>query len=190
LEDLHLTWDLNRSRKEIFFNNLKNATKVKGWIEALMDEIHKAGDELDGCNIIGLQLGDPNMKLEVHSVRPARRVGPDGQQRLDWIIEITQQRPAWFDAEAQAANEDEYYKAKGKRRELEPDFRFRGGCTLVMDAETGEVRYAIYKNVMSNHRLERERGFRGSSSNLYATYFADSDTDDVAEPFAMLHRAL
>jgi hypothetical protein len=28
--------------------------------------------------------------VEVHSVRPARRIGPDGQSRADLVIEITQ----------------------------------------------------------------------------------------------------
>ena len=28
--------------------------------------------------------------FEVHSVRPVRRIGPDGQQRTDLVVEITQ----------------------------------------------------------------------------------------------------
>ena len=37
-------------------------------------------------------------KIEVHSVRPTRRQGPDGQTMTDLVIEITQRRRAYLDS--------------------------------------------------------------------------------------------
>lgn len=39
--------------------------------------------------------------LEVHSVRPARRIGPDGQTIEELVIEITQRRRGYYDPETQ-----------------------------------------------------------------------------------------
>ena len=57
--------------------------------------------------------------IEVHSVRPARRIGPDGQSRTDLVVEITQT----------------FYATQGGA--------YRGGCTLLIDLEIGEVRYFV-----------------------------------------------
>ena len=103
--------------------------------------------------------------IEVHSVRPARRVAPDGRARADLVIEITQ------------------------RFQLEPprSGRFRGGCTLLVDLEENEVRYFVRKRVDSAARVEAQLNFQQSlRDELRDTYFAGSLQE--AEPFAMLHR--
>ncbi|HZD04978.1 MAG TPA: hypothetical protein VE173_08665, partial [Longimicrobiales bacterium] len=70
----------------------------------------KAWDDL------GLQPEDGEgrgLPFEVHSVRPARRIGPDGQFLTELVVEITQAR-----------------REPGLRSGT---FRFRGGCTLLFD---------------------------------------------------------
>ena len=39
-----------------------------------------------------------------------------------------------------------------------PDYYFRGGCTLLVDAETGKVRYSI-KKPLDDARKERQRRY-------------------------------
>ena len=78
---------------------------------------------------IGDQAGELR-KIEVHSVRPVRRVGPDGNIRSDLVVEITQTfRPTQC-----------------------PGARFRGGCTLLIDLATAEVRYMVRKKVEESGR--------------------------------------
>jgi hypothetical protein len=139
--------------------------------------------------------------LEVHSARPARRIGPDGQTRTELVVEMTQRRRGYYDPEKQK-------KADGGTSGLpKPDFIFRGGCTLLIDPDTAEVRYSVYKKIRSQDRLERMRRFLTGdvSPSLSATYFGDphktyfrqltdqrpGDWEDgpAMEPFALLHRS-
>jgi len=150
----------------------------------------------------GRKRGRPS--LEVHSVRPARRIGPDGQTITQLIVEMTQRRRGYYDPEDQR-------KADGGDRDLlaNPDFVFRGGCTLLVDPDTADVRYCIYKRIHRQDRLERTRGFLTGEEHpsLRATYFGDplkrhyahiasgaEEGEDTAarasiEPFALLHRS-
>jgi len=107
---------------------------------------------------------DPALKFEVHSLRPSLRVDWDEQPHLQWVIELTQRIP-----------QDE-------------GFVFRGGCTLLVDAGTGKVRYSI-KKPLDEARKERQRRFLLEQANesLAATYLGPLATE-AKEPFAMLHR--
>jgi len=113
---------------------------------------------------------DPGLPFEVHSIRPSLRMDWNEQARLQWVIELTQRIP-------QGGN------GAG------PDYYFRGGCTLLVDAEDGKVRYSIKKPLDDEARKERQRRFLQdeANENLAATYFGDA-VSDAAEPFAMLHR--
>jgi hypothetical protein len=126
-------------------------------------------------------------KVEVHSVRPARRVGPDGQQIAEVVVEITQSRMGYHSPEEQQRAD-----ALPPGKQPEAAFKFRGGCTLLIDMSTNQVRYAIRKAIRSKGRMERQRKFLfdGSSIGLKATYFARAGSNGPKEPFALLHRAL
>jgi hypothetical protein len=108
-------------------------------------------------------------KLEIHSVRPARRIGPDNQTVNELVVEMTQRRDGYYDSDLQSQAD------AGKTRPQPPDFYFRGGCTLLVDLETAKVRYAIFKNIRSENRLGRMRQYltRDGSSSLRATYLGD-----------------
>jgi hypothetical protein len=120
-----------------------------------------------------------NPKFEVHSVRPCRRIGPDGQQREDLVVEIVQRRAGYFDEQTQADVDS------GKTEWQEPDFWFRGGSTLIIDPKSREVRYCIRKSVLNEARLARQRTFErgGGHFSLAATYFGSNERN----PFALLH---
>jgi peptidoglycan hydrolase-like protein with peptidoglycan-binding domain len=87
-----------------------------------------------------VQLAGDTVSLPVvESVRPSRRVGPDGQVVFDLIAEVTQQRSV-------------------RPRDGRSGFDFYGGATVILDPR-GNVRYVIRKSVLDDARLERQRAF-------------------------------
>jgi hypothetical protein len=169
LKEMILDWDLKVERKNAYDNSRSNAWKMHNW---LMDQ-NKVSDlaietlglsRKAGPQAIGDTFGNLH-DIEVHSVRPARRVGPDGQQLSDLVVEITQ------------------------KFELKDGGSFRGGCTLLIDLQRQEVKYLIRKRFNSEERLEAQLEFEKESiDHLRATYFADPDQG--SEPFALLHGAI
>ena len=129
--------------------------------------------------------------LEVHSVRPATRIGPNGQARTDLVISITQRRFCYFKPEHQASRD------KSRRAPERSDFIFRGGATVLVDLESGRVRYVIRKRILDEHRLAAQRRFLtgDAGGSLAATYFGTPQRNFYAgsgqprEPFALLHRS-
>lgn len=122
--------------------------------------------------------------VEVHSVRVANRIGPDGDQEQQLIIEFTQERRGY-----RTAADQQQVEARGKVVGLTSDFVFRGGATLIVDLRTREVRYCISKDIASTERLAAQRAFQfgADSEALGATYFGAAGRD---EPFAFVHRML
>lgn len=190
IRNLSLGWDRASRREEIYRTNQRNQAITHAWLTsaAVSD-----GDQ----RVMGLALGggrdrhslhrkhrDAPPSVEVHSVRPARRVGPDGDSQVDIVVEITQRRRGYLDRDDQRrADEDPNF--------FEPaDFTFRGGCTLLIDVEDGKIALCISKNILSDRRLERQRRYyeASASPSLRATYFGDPRPGGDREPFAMLHR--
>ncbi|HEU0053614.1 MAG TPA: hypothetical protein VFQ39_10570, partial [Longimicrobium sp.] len=116
----------------------------------------------------GIRTREGRPRFEVHSIRPALRVGPDGDLLTEVVISITQSR---------------------RIGEGDDAFTFRGGCTLILDLETQKLRYAVVKRIDSENRLRRQREYQatGKMPGLRATYFGDPVGGD--EPFAFLHTA-
>ena len=127
--------------------------------------------------------------VEVHSVRLARRTSPGGDPVTDIVIELLQQRRGYLNAKKQKRVD-----ANGPPKKDRPDFIFRGGCTLLVDPSTYQVRYAINKHILSEGpgRLERQRDYMaGDGTGLRATYFGDPTRETAArEPFGLLHRPI
>ena len=119
--------------------------------------------------IPGLEIRNGKPVFEIHALRAAQRLGPDGQMLNQVIVTITQQQ-------------------KVKPKDGRP-FIFRGGCTLIFDLDTLRLRYCIAKPIDDDerrtevqHHLEAHR-----HGSLRATYFGEKQN---AEPFASLHREL
>ena len=199
LEELDLVPKFKR--EEVIVSAESNAEIVHNW---MMEE---NGDKIDArwqevCGVVfrhGLipsddretihsQPGDPDgdfPSVEVHSVRLTRRIGPDGQDLRQLIIELAQQRRGFFSCEKQ------------EQQELDPmhpdkaDFRFRGGATLIFDLREGHLRYAIRKRIADDTRLARQREFLTRTRlGIFAEAFADvtSERSLNEEPFAFVHR--
>ena len=199
-----LQWSITERSREIY-EHLGESRKM---VHQKLVRIGQTGQgKKDLKELLGL---DPSKPFEVHSLRPARRVGPDGQTLTDLVIEVTQARPGYFDEAVQKRIDRKGIRGVSAdwleepsaalpqkppaKRQLasipKPDFIFRGGCTLVIDLGTSEVRYSIYKNIDSDGRLARQRAYEmtpagSAGSALRATYFSGQLRH---EPFALLHR--
>jgi hypothetical protein len=177
-------WRQDADRKILYQRMCSGAKGIHDWLHET-----EIGENL--LQEIGVTLSDDAPKsiprsrhtrrpaLEVHSVRPARRVGADGDIVQDLVIELTQRRNGYFDPERQKQVDK---TGKGPP----PDFIFRGGCTLLVDVD-GNIRYCIRKNILNNRRLDRTREFVGGKlgAGLRATYFGNPLFQ--RNPFALLH---
>ncbi|MCC2669404.1 MAG: hypothetical protein K0Q72_1875, partial [Armatimonadetes bacterium] len=127
-------------RRKIHTRMLTRCREVHKWL--------KSGRNDSVLAMLGL---DPALKVEVHAIRVARRVGPDGDLLRYVVITLTQRRPEYFNEASR-----ELGARSGHR---DPDFWFRGGCTLVLDEESFDIRYCITKSIHSAARLRRQRAF-------------------------------
>jgi len=172
IEKLKLTWDLHVDRRKAFQLSMLNGSSVHKWLKedpGITDE-----DALS----LGFYRGEGKKltvngrsgglrPFEVHSVRPVRRIGPDGQQRIDLVVEIAQ---SWLPDEG--------------------DGKFRGGCTLVVDLGSRTIRCIVRKRVGHEDRMREEEAFRMkmAAADLSSNYFGDAV--QKREPFAMMHRGM
>jgi hypothetical protein len=184
---LEAEWRAIRDRKRLWQTMRRNVEIVKNWVDHYCSTTF--GDELG----LALSTDAPRSVyrdgsrtcVEVHSVRLARRITPQGGAVSDLIVEIIQRRRGYFDANRQDTVD------KSTSEPPDGDFTFYGGCTLLIDPSDHKIRYAITKHVLSDSRLKLEREFRGGkslSTSLRATYFGDPDRESPPrERFAILH---
>jgi hypothetical protein len=168
MRELDLSWNLYVDRAGAFKTSKQNALRFRNWlvdkkrqdfVTALGFRAAKKTDEISGVK------GEVR-PIEVHSVRPARRIGPDGGSRSDIVVEITQSfRPV-----------------------DNPMRRFRGGCTLLIDVQTFKPRYLIRKRLDGSTGIAKQSAFRVAMTGdptLRSNFYSLSPSD--REPFALLH---
>jgi hypothetical protein len=113
--------------------------------------------------VTGLQLdGDgtsPTPGFEVHSVRPVRRRGPNGEEINQVVLAITQRR---------------------RVRLGDDKVRIHGGCTLILDLDTLQLRYAIGKPIADQQREAAYNQWLSDDPTAAAMLTLD-------EPIAYLH---
>lgn len=171
------SWRQNSDRETLFnFLGVQRAALKKAFDDRI---VKKQG------LLCGMKLDQPDIKFEVHSLRPLRRIGPDGSLQTDLLVEITQRRRGYFEPGAQHPETD-YQFGRGTNVP-EADFIFRGGGTLIVSMETFEVRYYIYKDITNEQRLQKQREFYSGNygSIMREMYFGSRSN----EPFALLHRS-
>ena len=172
LKTLVSGWDLTIDRENLFNEMVAAQGKTHDIIKETWSYKRKYLKGLE----INLEQEDV---FEIHSIRPIRRVGPDGQVLTDLLIEITQKRPGYFD------------KAFGPihDRTSEPDFWFRGGCTIIIDMKTFQLRYCIYKDIKNTSRYNQQQEYM-KKGNLYLTnrsaYFMSSNNLEGDDLFLKL----
>ncbi len=145
--------------RETIFHRLRSVRN--GLHNSLKGHLKETDAGRNDARILGL---DPEIGFEVHTIRFATRIGPDGQHLSQAIITLLQ----------------EVHKQK-----LVVD-RFEGGCTIVADLSSRTIRYIIRKSVTSKTRFNRQREFAlaVSRSGDRQPYFRAGAKD---EPFAALH---
>jgi len=159
------SWSLSSDRRELF----KMMNSRRAALHAFLKKPAAAGE---------LSFVDSRYPFEIHSLRPSSRVDSKGKSHFQWIIEVTQRIPEYLSPDDATA------------RNVGPAYYFRGGATLLVDAESGRLRYSIRKSLDGEdgkRRRERQRQYMTDVANrsLYATYFRGLSDE---EPFAALHR--
>lgn len=169
VRELDLRWDLDASRFEAWVQARENARALHRW---LTEEATDA--ELRLLGLVNRrkppEMGEPGKfsRIEVHSVRPARRIASGRQLRVDLVVELTQ---------------------KWRPKDLAKP-RHRGGATILFDAESGRLRYLVRKRVDHREHMAQQREFKTALGlhGLHDTYFGSGARE--AEPFAIAHRNL
>jgi hypothetical protein len=127
------------------------------------------------------------VSVEVHSVRRALRRSPRGETVADLVVEITQRRRAYFDPDKQKAMD----RPGAPTPSDKGDFRYRAGCTVLMDPTTMEVRRVIRTagTIADDAQLERVRRYITEGAPGPANAFQPArNAMHEREPFALLHR--
>ncbi|MDZ4719637.1 MAG: hypothetical protein SH847_14370 [Roseiflexaceae bacterium] len=116
----------------------------------------------------GIEFKDGLPKFEVHALRTAQRATPDGTIESDLIVVLTQQRRV-VDPQSGAT------------------ITFRGGVTLILNAYTYDLRYAIRRDITDDTRLNNQLSLSNTygSGSIADTYFHNPPGSQ--NPFALLH---
>jgi hypothetical protein len=174
LAKLDLGWDLRSQRRNAWATARDNARRFREW---LLDPALVADAELEVLglkraavsgvtltNASGEQIACDLHGIEVHSIRPSRRVGPDGQLLSQLVVEITQS-----------------YYTIGERSDV-----YRGGVTLVIDLTKQEVVYLLRKRAEQPARISEQQAFRRARMEQAANRYPGPAVEQ-AEPFKFLH---
>ncbi|HEX2188537.1 MAG TPA: hypothetical protein VHG51_06535 [Longimicrobiaceae bacterium] len=192
LPERHLKpYNIESDRYETWLGEDRNAAVLWAWL------VRGKGRKLARAIGIMLDEDDPpptvfrsrtrgDVAVEVHSVRTALRRSPRGAHTTDLVVEITQRRRGYFDEKRQAEMD-----APGAVQVDDGDFRYRAGCTLLINPTTMEVRRVIRTpgTVADDAQLARVRRFLtgGGLEPGNAFEFARLAMG-ACEPFALLHR--
>ena len=186
LRERFADWDLENDRKRLWEVGRGQRRLLERMIKRRRAPGASAGDEIEATyHHLGMSLAIDGGRFKVHSLRPARRTGPDGQHILELVAELTQQRPIFFRQDGSA----DFPARWSSRRARRCHAWFRGGCTLLIDIAKGEIRYCIHKGIDGLRRPERQIAFQHEllARSLRATYLGARGMLE-AEPFALLHR--
>jgi len=180
-------WDVDTEREPAaeFALNLREAAYE---ILASAVKTLKKPDVATLGRALGVVLDDPTMKFEVHSARPVRRLGPDGEVLTELLIETTQ----WMECAETGMpqiffghlSKQEQRMRKGEPRASAAKFpvKFRGGSTLLIDPEREEVRYCIGKGILKDERYRKQQMFLAEQmASPAAAHFG------IGQAFARLH---
>jgi len=117
---------------------------------------------------------DGTKPFEVHTVRFADRIGPDGDLDSQIVISLLQTASVPVDPK----------DPKSRSMDIE------GGCSIIADPRRRRIRYCIRKDVKSASRIIRQQAFAATlRDSLRAVYTGDRPFG-ANEPFAMLHRGV
>jgi hypothetical protein len=123
-------------------------------------------------------------RLKINSVRTAtRRDRVRAWPRTDLVFEIVQTRDGYFDKDLQRRVDN------GAVPPPEPDFKYRAGCTLLIDPELLKVRRVIKTEarVDDEAAFNSLRGFIEQGMNRASAFAPSRSAYAQKEQFAVLH---
>jgi len=158
---LHVDWDLQSDRLEVWDKMRKNAEAMRGWL------LGEKGRKY--VNAFGLTL-DPQAPPSVSRdkktglpevevfVRTALRRGYRDSLTTDLVVEMTQWRHGFYEPKVQDGVDTGRRRLKPRAR---PDFKFRRGCTVLISPSDMCVRYVMRTagTVADDQELKRVREF-------------------------------
>jgi hypothetical protein len=182
----------------------------------------KFAGSLDFSRITGLafvnnfgQLGINKMKryntpsFQIQNLRLVARVGPDGNQVNQVIFSLFQRAGIRHAGVDKTTNDNKFsfFSLDDKfdaSKSAENSFEFRGGCTMIFDLDSLQLKYSISKPILDMQILEKEKrasinmqrvknqykfqqGEEESGMNDYTLYFGNG-LQHMTEPFAFLHQ--
>jgi hypothetical protein len=127
--------------------------------------------------------------VEIHSVRTVMKRGALGWPEKFLVVVVTQRRVGNFDKQKQATMD----ATPDAWKDPEPDFKYRAGCTLLIDPERTQIKRVVRTpgTVADERELDRMRAYllRGLDPPN-AFYSVGARLQPSAEPFAFLHSHL
>ncbi|MGO6847956.1 MULTISPECIES: gluzincin family metallopeptidase [Rhizobium] len=183
---------LSMSRYDIWLNADKQAALFHSWLMGedgawLADALGLVVNLLDSPKTISTRKNDPTRaNIEIHSIRTAMKRGALGFPEPHMVVVVTQWRAGFFDKVKQT----EMDETPGACNRPDRDFKYRAGCTLLIDPEQIKIRRVIRTpgNVADDGELDLMRRYllQGlSPPNAFAS--ASERFKASAEPFAFLH---
>jgi hypothetical protein len=186
-----LSWDLESDRCDTWEAIDDQAAALWAWLmngpgQKLVPAVGLVVDPAPPT-VFRSQTSTNRVSVEVHSVRNAVRRSPRGGTVTDFVVEITQRRRGYFDPEKQKRMD-----APGSISDQSDkgDFRYRAGCTLLINPATMEVRRVIRTagTIADDAQLGRIRQFLTGELEPGNAFDAAQKVLRAREPFALLHR--
>lgn len=131
----------------------------------------------------------------IQSLHVASRVGPDGNRSNQVIMSLVQRAEI-------AVKKNEQGESYIDHQEKEGTFNLYGGCTLIFDLHTQQLKYAISKPLLDTEQLNqrkyclnenrcfaiaRYQQGEASGASRFQAYFGMNKRNAVNEPFNFLH---
>jgi hypothetical protein len=183
---------LSMDRHALWLDAERQAALFHGW---LLDE-----DAAWLADCLGLVVTESSFPLtissrrgrpsvEIHSVRTVMRRGALGWAEKHLVVVVTQRRVGYFDKKKQADQDitPEAWK------DPDPDFKYRAGCTLLIDPERTQIRRVVRTpgTVADEYELDRLRTFLLRGLDPPNAFDGVGERfKPTAEPFAFLHSQL
>ena len=186
------SWDLESDRYQTWQNQERKRYQLWRWLNF--------GEGRKWSERIGIVLGDKapptvfrnakgQVTAEVHSVRTTQRRTQRGSIVSDLVVEIVQRRRGYLD-EAVQTQKDRMDPMKFAKDD-DGDFKYRAGCTLIINAATLTIRRIIKTpgTIVDDRQLARQRAFMTGGRLQEGANAFDSPKEllNNREPFAMLH---
>ncbi|MEN6425829.1 MAG: hypothetical protein ABFE13_10730 [Phycisphaerales bacterium] len=152
------------------WNILCDRRRVFNLILRLQAALHEGfREDLRSLALFGIDPKVDQGKFLIRALRPIRRQDQMGQSVVELVFSVVQKQTLRIGDGDDVRSED-----------------FWGGATVVINAETQDVRYVIGKDIRDTVRRRRWEAYhQNPAGSLTEMYFGRRFADD--EPFAMLH---